>query len=123
MFAPWFAFFGNAAGNGVLYLIGPCYLLGLDAVDAIEARTAASTNGGKFTAEGVKADARDYALNNLVGPLHKARTAVAKAKTELAEMRGRLNIEQPDKSDIAAALLRQEIRAHLKSLPQADRDH
>src|SRR5262245_33802024 len=79
------------------------YMSGLDAVDQIEARTRSSSTSGRFTAEGVKNDALNFAMSNLVPLLHRARTTIKKAKAEVAERRSKLKIEGPDKSDIAAA--------------------
>lgn len=97
------------------------YLFGLEAVDRVEARKTANIKSGKFTETGVTDDAQKFTFENIVGPLHRARTTVLKAKSELAGRRAKLTLQAPDKTDIAAAMLRQEIRAHLRAMPPDER--
>jgi hypothetical protein len=111
-----------AEPGSTLATLESAYLAGLNAIDTVEARKASGVASGKFTEAGLKADVLAFALNNVIGPLHKARTTIGKAKAELAERKSKLTIQQPDKTDIAAALLRQEIRAHLRAMPQTERD-
>ena len=89
---------------------------GLNAVDQIEAHTRSSAASGRFTPEGVKDDALEFALNNLVPVLHRARTTIKKARAEVAERKSKLKVEGPDKSDIAAAFRRMEIRNFPKAM-------
>src|SRR5262245_38019184 len=96
------------------------YFAGLNAVDRAEERTKTSTASGKFTAEGVRDDVLQFTLNDLVPSLHEARRTVAKAKSEIAERRSKLQLKAADPTDIAAAMRRQEIRAFLRGLSDAE---
>jgi hypothetical protein len=82
----------------------------------MEERSRSSAASGRFTPEGVKADALQFALSDLVPNLHKAKQAVNKAKGEVAERRAKLKIEGPDKSDAAAAIRRTDLRLQLRSM-------
>ena len=91
-------------------------MTGLDAVDQIEAHTRSNAASGKFTPEGVKDDALKFALSDLVPSLHRARMTIKKAKAEVAERKSKLKVEGPDKSDVAAAFRRMEIRTFLREM-------
>ena len=93
---------------------------GLDAVDRIEARTRSNIASGKFTPEGVKDDALKFAISDLVPSLHKARTTIKKAKAEVADRKSKLRVERPDKSDVAGAMRRTEIRNFLRAMKGND---
>src|SRR5262245_35867001 len=71
------------------------YFSALAAVDQIEERSRKSAASGKFTAEGVKADALEFTLNNLVPSLLKDRRTIEKAKAEVSERKANLKIEGP----------------------------
>ena len=89
-------------------------------VDQIEARTRSSAASGRFTADGVKDDALNFTMSNLIPVFHRARTTIRKAKAEVAERRSRLKIEGPDKSDVAGAFRRREIRTFLREMKGND---
>ena len=97
-------------------------MTGLEAVDRAEARTKANVSSGLLTAEGAKADARQFILTDLIPNIRRARTTIQKAKIELAERRSKFKLGAPDPSDIAAALRRQEIRSHFKALSPDERE-
>jgi hypothetical protein len=71
---------------------------------------------GKFTPSGAKQDALQFALNELVPSLHKARTTIQKARAEVSERKSKLTLQGPDKTDVAAAIRRQEIRQFLRDM-------
>jgi hypothetical protein len=106
----------DAEPNTTFALLEQAYLSALDAVDRVEQRNRSSTASGKFTAAGVKDDVLKFALNELVPALHKARTTIQKAKAEVAERKSKLKVEGPDKSDIAGAFRRMEIRTLLREM-------
>jgi hypothetical protein len=106
----------NTKPNTTLAMLEAAYMSGLDAVDRIEARTRSTTASGKFTPEGVKDDTLKFALGDIVPVLHKARTTIKKARAEVAERRSRFKVEGPDKSDVAAAFRRREIRTFLREM-------
>ena len=85
-------------------------------MSALEERTRGSTGSKKFTADGVRDDALKFAMNDLIPNLHRARTTIRKAKAEVAERRSRLKVEGPDKSDVAAAFRRMEIRTFIREM-------
>lgn len=110
----------DAKPNTPLARLETAYMTGLDAVDRIEARTRSNAASGKLTSEGVKDDALKYALSDLVPSLHKARTTIKKAKAEVADRKSKLKVEGPDKSDVAAAFRRMEIRTFLREMKGDD---
>jgi hypothetical protein len=55
-------------------------------------------------------------------PLRKAQNAIARARKDVALRRGKLKLKEPDKTNVVAALERQELRAWVHGLSQADRD-
>jgi hypothetical protein len=96
------------------------YMAGLDAVDRIEAQTRSSAASGRFTADGVKDDALHFAMSSLIPVLHRARTTIKKAKVEVAERKSKLKLEVPDKTDVAGAFRRMEIRTFLREMKADD---
>jgi len=102
--------------NTTLARLEAAYMAGLDAVDRVEAHTRNAAASGRFTPEGVKDDALKFALNNLVPDLHRARTTIKKARAEVAERKSKLRVEGPDKTDIAGAFRRMEIRTFLREM-------
>ena len=95
-------------------------MAGLDAVDRIEVRAASNKTSGKFTHEGARDDVLNHALNNLIPDLHKAQLTIKKATADVAERKSKLKIEGPDKSDVAAAFRRMEIRTFLREMKDAE---
>src|SRR5947209_17176085 len=61
-----------------------------------------------------------FALSYLVPGLHIARTTIKRTKAEIAERRSKLKIEGPDKSDVAGAFRRMEIRTFLRDMKPDD---
>ena len=102
--------------NSTLARLEAAYMSALEAVDQIEAHTRNSAASGKFTADGVKDDALEFAMSNLIPNFHRARTTIKKAKAEVAERKSRLKVEGPDKSDVAAAFRRMEIRTFIREM-------
>ena len=96
------------------------YMNGLDAVDRIEERTRSNAANGKFTREGARDDALTFALSDLIPSLHRARMTIKRAKAEVAERKAKLKVEGPDKTDIAAAFRRMEIRTYLRDMDAAE---
>jgi hypothetical protein len=110
----------NPKPNTTLARLEAAYMAGLDAVDRIEVHARSSAASGRFTAEGVKDDALKFALSDLVPSLHRARTTIKKAKSEVAERKSKLKVDGPDKSDLAGAFRRMEIRNFLKAMKGND---
>jgi hypothetical protein len=107
--------------NTLLAQLEQAYWVGLDSVDSLDARTLSNAANGKFTPEGVKDDALSFALNGLIPNLHKARMTIKRAKAEVAERVSKLKIEAPDKSDVAAAFRRQEIRDLMREMQDGEK--
>src|SRR5262245_3757063 len=80
------------------------YMAGLDAVDRAEERMKSSTASGKFTSQGAKDDVLHFTLTHLVPSLHGARRTIAKAKSEVAERRAKLQLKVANPTDIAGAM-------------------
>jgi hypothetical protein len=98
------------------------YLKSIDAVDALADRKANSAQSGKFTPDGLTDDALQYALNAAVPVFKQGRDAIKSARAEVAARREKITLQAPDKSDIAGALLRREIRDRLAGMDVKDRD-
>jgi hypothetical protein len=92
------------------------YLSGLSTMDLVEARHAKNKTDSRFTPEGVRDDLLKFVLNDAVPALHQGRVTIRKAKDEVAERKGKLKLSGPDKTDLVAAMRRQEIRAHLNTM-------
>jgi len=97
------------------------YLSALDSVDAVEGRKAESAKSGKFTADGLKADALQFAVQ-LSPTFSRGRHQIAAAKREAAELRSKVKLQPADKTDLVSAMLRAEMRDFLRSKPQSERD-
>jgi hypothetical protein len=102
--------------NTILARLQTAYMSGLDAVDRIEDRTRSAAASGKFTPDGVKNDALQFALSDLIPALHRSRILIRKAKAEVSERKSKLKLEGPDKTDIAAAFRRMEVRTFLREM-------
>jgi hypothetical protein len=89
------------------------YLGALDAVDKIADHKAAAIKSKKFTADGVNADALQFAINNLVPTFKRGRNAIANARQEAAALRDKIKLQPLEKGDVVGFLQRQEIRDRL----------
>ena len=98
------------------------YLSALNSVDQIEARKADAARSGKFTADGLKADALQFATQQLSAGFHRGKNQIAIAKREAAEIRSKIKPQPVDKTDLVEAMLRAEMRDFLRSKPRAERD-
>ena len=110
----------NAPPNTTLARLEEAYWVGLDTVDRVEARAMTNKTNGKFTRDGARADLLDYALHALVPDLHKAGTTIRAAKAEVADRKSKLLLDAPDKTDVAAALRRMEIRTLIRDKNNED---
>jgi hypothetical protein len=104
------------SNNPTVQRLKAAYLAGLDAMDKAEARHAANKADSRFTPDGVRDDLLKFVLSDAVPALHQGRTTIAKARAEVAERRSKLKIEGPDKTDVAAAFRRMEIRTRLNNM-------
>ena len=102
--------------NSTVKQLEAAYLVGLSAMDRVETRHAANKADSRFTTDGVRDDLTKFVLSDAVPALHQGRTTIAKARAEVAERRSKLKIEGPDKTDVAAAFRRMEIRTRLNNM-------
>jgi hypothetical protein len=98
------------------------YLKALSNVDAVSSRKSEASKSGQFTPEGVKADTLRYAAEKIAPDLHRGKHQVAAAKKEAAELRAKIQLPQPDRTDLVGAMLRAEMRDWIRSMPKAERD-
>jgi len=98
------------------------YLAGIESFDRIETRAREHAASGRFTPAGAKQATLQSALNDAVPSLYRARQTIKIAKAEVEALRSKITPLQPDKTDLAAAMLRAEMRDWLRSKPQAERD-
>jgi hypothetical protein len=73
------------------------YFEALESVDRFEERSRRNSASGKFTPEGMKADALQFAQNDLLPGLNRTLQTISKAQTELAECKATLKHQDPDK--------------------------
>jgi hypothetical protein len=110
-----------APGTILANLENKAYLAALDAIDKLEAHRAEAAKSGQFTEAGLTENAKKFALTQLAPALHRGRLEIAAAKKEAAELRNKLTLQPPDKTDLVGVMRRQEIRAWLRSLPDQKR--
>jgi hypothetical protein len=110
----------NNSKSALVARLEAAYWAGLESVDLVEERSRSNKTNGKFTREGARDNVLNYALQELIPNLHKARQTIKRAKAEVVERKSKLKIEGPDKSDIAAAFRRQEIRDLIREMKPAD---
>jgi hypothetical protein len=104
------------ANNPTVKRLETAYVSSLEAMDRVEAQHAANKADARFTPEGVRDALLKFVLTDAVPVLHRARTGIKKARTELAERKSKLKLEGPDKTDAAAAVRRSDIRSWLRGL-------
>jgi hypothetical protein len=98
------------------------YLNALAAVDKFGEHKAAAMKSGKFTADGIKDEVLTFGLTQLVPTFHRGRQVIAAAKRELAALRDKVKLAPVDKTDLVAAMRRQEMRSYLRGLPSDERN-
>jgi hypothetical protein len=111
----------NNPKSALVARLEAAYWAGLESVDLVEERSRSNKTNGKFTREGARDNVLNYALQELIPNLHKARLTIKRAKAEVAERKSKLKIEGPDKSDVAAAFRRMEIRTFLREMKSEER--
>lgn len=90
-------------------------------VDAVPARRPALAEENRLTAKGIDDEVRAHYAANVVPDLRRAAWEAEQTVADIATRRVRLCRVEFDKSDIAAALLRQEMRAPLCAMSQGER--
>jgi hypothetical protein len=98
------------------------YLNALAAVDKFGEHKAAAMKSGKFTSEGLKDEVLTFGLTQLIPAFYRGRQLIAAAKRELGELREKVKLAPPDKTDLVAAMRRQEMRSYLRGLPSDERN-
>jgi hypothetical protein len=63
-----------------------------------------------------------FVLSNSAPVFKRGRNAIDAAKREAKELRDKIKLQPPDKTDIVGALRRREIREFLKAMPPKDRN-
>jgi hypothetical protein len=97
------------------------YLDSLSAVDQAEARKASALASGKLTPDGVKSDLLTFGAQKLAPVLYRGRQVVEAAKREVADKRSQIKLQPADKTDLAGAMRRAELRDWLRNKSEADR--
>jgi hypothetical protein len=98
------------------------YLAALDGVEQVEKRKVEAKTSGRFTDEGVAADVLTFATSKVAPTFHRHGQAIAAAKKEAAELRGKLKLRPVDKTDLVGAMRRAEIRSWLRAMPADERN-
>jgi hypothetical protein len=79
------------------------YFTALRAVDRMEERREKNVASGRLTEEGMKADALQFARNDLLPALDRARETINRAKGELADRKAKLASRHDLEEAIASA--------------------
>jgi hypothetical protein len=82
--------------NTTVALLERAYFKALECVDRMEERREKNVAGGRLTEEGMKADALQFARNDLLPGLDRARETISRAKAELADRRAKFNHQDAD---------------------------
>ena len=87
----------GGSNNQTVKRLETAYLSSFDAMDRAEAQHTAKKGDARFTPEGVRDALLKFVLNDAVPVLHRGRTAIKKARAELAERKSELKLEDtPD---------------------------
>jgi hypothetical protein len=76
--------------SGTVAQLERIYFAALAAVDQFEERINKTAADSKLTPQGVKADARQFALNHLLPELHRGRESISRAKSVLGDRKANL---------------------------------
>ena len=93
----------------------------LSFIGAGAAKRAELAKPGTLSPKGIADGVRDFASKGVVPELKKFRALVATDRANLQQRRNKLGKPTIDPTDAAAAVLRQEYRSYLRSLPMGDR--
>jgi len=93
----------------------------LDAADAVTAKHSALAKNEKLSALGRLDDVRGFVSKSTAPAVHRARAVANKTRADLATWKARLQPPAPDRGDMAAAVLRSEMRQHLRGLSTGGR--
>lgn len=108
--------------NGPLTL--PHYLTfgqAFELADKISAKRNDLVAKGTLSAKGLDEAVREFVTKDVVPELARARCKLEASAEAVTAKRQALTFPKPDKSDLAGAVLRQELRAYLRGLPQGER--
>jgi hypothetical protein len=98
------------------------FLRALNSVDAVIARRDEATKSGRFTADGVASDVLNFALSEAVPVLKRGRNAIASAKQEVAALREKTTLREPDTTDPWKVGLMLQAVDHFAAMTQKQRD-
>ena len=84
-------FTADANHNTTIAQLERAYFAALESVDLLDERVRQDAASGRFTSAGMKADALQFALHDLLPRLHSALETIARAKTELAERKTKVD--------------------------------
>src|SRR4051812_41076312 len=112
---------GEAKPGSLLSKLETAYADSLASVDRVLTRRAEASKSGNFTPQGLTDEMRKASVG-AVPQLKAARSVLARAKQEADTLRAKVKLPPADKTDIAAAMLRREIRDHIKSMSPEARD-
>jgi hypothetical protein len=111
----------NTRPGTIMAALEQAFLATIDTAPKVSARRSELKVRGKYTDAGVIEQLIPTALEQ-VKSVRKAQNTIQRAKAERAERRDRLKLNPPDQTDIVGEMKRQEARAWLRSLSQAERD-
>jgi len=93
----------------------------IESVEGLHHKQDEIREAGDLSEKGRQSETRRYAASTTVMAIAKAERALAKAKAAVAKQKADLLPPAPDPQDVAAAVLRSDLRRHLLSLAVTER--
>jgi len=93
----------------------------IESVEGLHHKHAEIREAGDLSDKGRQAETRRFATTTIVMAIAKAERSLAKAKAAVDKQKADLLPPAPDKTDVAGAVLRSDLRRHLLSLAPTER--
>lgn len=108
------------AGNATISTLSKAFKDASDIAMKVEERRSQIAQPGTLTHAGVKAEMVKW-VQGEGASVARAKVTMARVKREVEQRRSKLALQGPDKTDVAGALLRQELRSWLRGMQPSER--
>jgi hypothetical protein len=108
------------ANSSTISTLGKAFKDATDIAMKVEERRAQIAQPGTLTPAGIKTEMVKWVQGD-GGAVARAKVTTNRIRRELEQRRSKLALQGPDKTDVAGALLRQEIRSWLRSMAPSER--
>lgn len=92
----------------------------LAAIDRLETKYKALVDDQRLSPLGRAEELRNFAKNDTVGVMRRSQNIVKSMRADLQGSRNKLRVPKPDKSDVAGAILRMDMRTWLKDMNRGE---